>query len=124
MNMGAILIKWPGPFEQTLDTLLPRCRIWNLIEIGPAVSEEKSFEKVDKHSILAIFGKGHWLTLTFDIHRGSCSALFHITDHQFLKNAMYHLFPHSIAQGTKVDLDKNKSRSTWGHHLKKLSGTQ
>ena len=45
--MAAILDMWPGSFEQTCNLLLPECCIWNLIGIGPAVLEEKSFEKVD-----------------------------------------------------------------------------
>ena len=81
MVMEAILVLWPGPFEQTLDPLLPRCCIWNLIKIGPVVSEEKSFENVDKHSILVTLGQGQWMTLTFDIHRGSCSTYFNIKDY-------------------------------------------
>ena len=47
MGVAAILVMRPGPFEQIFNLLLPGCYIWNLIEIGPAVSEEKSFEKVD-----------------------------------------------------------------------------
>ena len=38
---------WPGPFEQILNLPLPGCCIWNWTEIGPGVSEEKPFEKVD-----------------------------------------------------------------------------
>ena len=49
---------------------LPGGCIWNLIEIGPAVSE-KSFEYVNKHSILVTFGQDHWLTLAFGIHKGA-----------------------------------------------------
>ena len=47
MGMVAILAKRPKPFEQIFNISLPGCCIWNLIEIGPAVSEEKLFEKVD-----------------------------------------------------------------------------
>ena len=47
MGMAAILAMWPGPFEQILNPPLQGCSIWNLIEIGPGVSEKKSYEKVD-----------------------------------------------------------------------------
>ena len=47
MGIVAILAKRPRPFEQISNLILPGCCIWNLIEIGPAVSEEKSFEKVN-----------------------------------------------------------------------------
>ena len=47
MGMAAILVMWPGPFEQILVPLIPGGYIWNLVTIGPVVSEEKSFEIVD-----------------------------------------------------------------------------
>ena len=47
MGMAAILVMWPGRNIQTFFTPLSRGCIWNLIEIGPIVSEEKSFENVD-----------------------------------------------------------------------------
>ena len=47
MGMAAILVMWPGPFEQLFVPLTPGGFIWNLVTIGPVVSEEKSFEIVD-----------------------------------------------------------------------------
>ena len=47
MGMAAILAMIPIPFEQILNLLLPGCCLWNLIEIGPGILEEKSIEKVD-----------------------------------------------------------------------------
>ena len=47
LGMAAILVKWPGPFEQLFVPLAPGGYIVNLITIGPVVSEEKSFEIVD-----------------------------------------------------------------------------
>ena len=47
MGMAAMLVMWPRPFEQLF---FPKGRggcIWNLVAIGPVVSEEKSFEIVD-----------------------------------------------------------------------------
>ena len=92
-------------FEQTLHPLLPRCCIWNLIEIGP-VDSEKSFENVDKHSILVTLGQGHRMTLTFGIHRGTCSAYFHTRVPLFWKHAMYHLFPIQYPKGPNLTLTK------------------
>ena len=45
MGMAAMLVMWPRLFEQLF---FPKggC-IWNLVAIGPVVSEEKSFEIVD-----------------------------------------------------------------------------
>ena len=43
MGVAAILVMWPGPFEQTF---LP-ASIWNLSSIGPVVSGEKMYENVD-----------------------------------------------------------------------------
>ena len=47
MGMAAMLVMWPGPFEQLFVPKSPRGYIWNLVTIGPVVSEEKSFEIVD-----------------------------------------------------------------------------
>ena len=47
MGMAAILVMWPGPFEQTFVPPSQGGSIWNFASIGPAVSEEKMFENVD-----------------------------------------------------------------------------
>ena len=45
--VAAILVMWPGPFEQTLIPVSYGVFIFNLNLIGPVVSEEKMFENVD-----------------------------------------------------------------------------
>ena len=45
MGMTAIMVMWPGPFEQTLILPSHGGSIWNLTLIGQAVSEEKMFER-------------------------------------------------------------------------------
>ena len=47
MGMVAMLVMWPKPFEQLFFPKGPGGCIWNLVPIGPVVSEEKSFEIVD-----------------------------------------------------------------------------
>ena len=47
MGMVAMLVMWPRPFEQLFFPKGPRGCIWNLVAIGPVVSEEKSFEIMD-----------------------------------------------------------------------------
>ena len=47
MGMAAIWVMWPTPFEQFFFPKRPGGSIWNLVTIGPVVSEEKSFEIVD-----------------------------------------------------------------------------
>ena len=47
MGMAAIMVMWPGPFEQFFVPPVPGGYIWNLVTIGSVVSEEKSFEIVD-----------------------------------------------------------------------------
>ena len=47
MGMAAILVMWPGPFEQTSVPPFQGGSTWNLASIGPVVSEEKMFENVD-----------------------------------------------------------------------------
>ena len=44
MGMAAIIVMWPGPFEQFFVPPTHWGYIWNLVTIGPTVSEEKSFE--------------------------------------------------------------------------------
>ena len=45
MAMAAILVMWPGPFEQTFVPSSHRSSTWNLTLIGPVVSEEKMFKE-------------------------------------------------------------------------------
>ena len=47
MGVAAMLVMWPGPFEQFFLPPSSGGHIWNLGTIGPAVSEEKLFEIVD-----------------------------------------------------------------------------
>ena len=47
MGMAAILVMWPRLFEQLFVPKVPGGCIWNLVKIGPVVSEDKSFELVD-----------------------------------------------------------------------------
>ena len=44
MGMAAILVMWPGPFEQTFVLPSYGDSIWNLASISPVVSEEKMFK--------------------------------------------------------------------------------
>ena len=50
MGMAAMLVMGPGPFEQLFFPKGPGGCIWNLVAIGPVVSEEKSFEIVDRRT--------------------------------------------------------------------------
>ena len=50
MGMAAILVNWPGPFEQTFIPPSQGGSLWNLASIGSVVSEEKMFENVDIHT--------------------------------------------------------------------------
>ena len=50
MGMAAILVKWPGPFEQIFVPLSQGGSIRNLASIDPVVSEEKMFENVDTYT--------------------------------------------------------------------------
>ena len=46
MDIAAILMMWPGPFEQTLFPLFHGSSIWNLTLIDQSVSDEKIFKIV------------------------------------------------------------------------------
>ena len=45
MGMAAILVMWPGPFEQPFVPPSHGDSVWNLASIGPVVSEEKMFKE-------------------------------------------------------------------------------
>ena len=47
MGMAAILVMWPGPFEQTFVPPSQGDSIWNLASISPVVSEEKMLSVED-----------------------------------------------------------------------------
>ena len=47
IGMAAMLIMWPGLFEQLYFPKALVVYIWNLVTISLAVSEEKLFESVD-----------------------------------------------------------------------------
>ena len=51
MAMAAILVMWPGPFEQTFVPPSHRSSIWNLTLIGPVVSEEKMFKECGRRTM-------------------------------------------------------------------------
>ena len=50
MGVAAILVMWPGPFEQSFVPVSQGVSIWNLNLIGSVVSEEKMFEIVDRRT--------------------------------------------------------------------------
>ena len=50
MGMAAILVNWPGSFEQTFIPPSQGGSLWNLASIGSVVLEEKMFENVDIHT--------------------------------------------------------------------------
>ena len=47
MGMAAMLVMWPGPFEQFFFPKVPGGCMWNLVAISPVVWDEKLFEIVD-----------------------------------------------------------------------------
>ena len=50
MGMTAMLVMWPRPFEHLFFPKVPGGCIWNLVAIGPVVTEEKSFEIADRRT--------------------------------------------------------------------------
>ena len=47
MGMAAILVMWPGPFEQPFIPSSHGGFKWNVASIVPAVFKEKKFENVE-----------------------------------------------------------------------------
>ena len=52
MGTAAILVMWPGPFEQTFVSPSHRSDIWNLTLTGPVVSEEKMFKECGRQHMM------------------------------------------------------------------------
>ena len=50
MGLAAIMVMWPGPFEQTFVPSSHEGSIWNLTLIGQAVSEEKMFKECGRRT--------------------------------------------------------------------------
>ena len=71
-GMVAILVMWPGPFEQTFIPLSHWSSISNLTDlIGPVVSKEM-FENVDDNKIVTL-DQGERMILTSDACKSSCT---------------------------------------------------
>ena len=78
MGMAAILVMWPGPFEQDFVPPSQGGSIWNLASIGPVVSEEIMFENVDiqatpamstsRISILPLMSKWFFIPNIFSLY--------------------------------------------------------
>ena len=47
MGMAAILVMWPGPFEQAFLSPSQGGSTWNLASIGLVVIEEKKFKTLN-----------------------------------------------------------------------------
>ena len=47
MGIVAILVMWPGPFENTFVPLFQGGSTWNLASIGLVVIEEKKFKNIE-----------------------------------------------------------------------------
>ena len=45
MGMVAILVMWPGSFEQMFVSPSHGDSIWNLASIGPVISDQKMFKE-------------------------------------------------------------------------------
>ena len=47
MGMTAILLTWPGLFEQTFSLTTHKRTIWNLSSMGLAALQQKMFESIN-----------------------------------------------------------------------------
>ena len=47
MGMTAILVTWPGPFEQTVSLKIRTSYIWNLASMGLAAFQQTMFESIN-----------------------------------------------------------------------------
>ena len=86
MGMGAILVMWLRPFNilSFLHLIKAPNQIWLWLDQWFNKYVEKMFEnclvffeekKFEKCWIWVTLDKAQWMTLTFDIHKGSCNHL-------------------------------------------------
>ena len=65
MGIAAILVMWPGPIEQTFVSPSQGDSIWNLVSVGPVVSEEEMFKECGRQTerwTTEAFGSGELIT--------------------------------------------------------------
>ena len=84
MGLEAILVIWPGTFEQIFIPTSHGGSIWNFASNGLAFFWGK---EVWKCCIWATLVKSQWMTLTFGCHKSSCTHLF---------DYMYQLSPYRL----------------------------
>ena len=72
MGIMAILVMWPGPFEQTFIPPSQSGSTWHLASVGLLVIEKKKFKNIESSSDL---DQGQWITLTFGTLKALCTHL-------------------------------------------------
>ena len=65
MDMAAILIMWPRPFEHAFVPPSQAALTWNLASNGLVVIEEKKLKILNPRDL----DQGQWMTLTFGTHK-------------------------------------------------------
>ena len=66
MGMAAILVMWPGPFDQTFVLLSHGDSIWNLTLIGQEVSEGRCLKSVNDDGRRTDNGAYIYFNLTYE----------------------------------------------------------
>ena len=106
MGMTAILVMWPGPFEQTFIPPSHGGYKWNLASIGLAVSKDKNSKTLNQSDL-----GPRSMTLTVDIYIGSYNhlvnyiyQLWHHRLQKILKNQLFYLFPIQMHKGPNLIL--------------------
>ena len=99
MGMAAILVMWLGPFEQSFVPLSHGGSHETWLQLAKRFLRKRSL----KCWIWMILDQGQWMTLTIDIHIGSCTHLlnciYQLWCHRlqkFLKIPLFYFFPKSI----------------------------
>ena len=89
MGMAAILVMWPGPFEQTF---VPPSH--GGLKFG--FNRPSSFlgKEVLKCWIWVTLDQGQWMTLAFDIYVGLCTHLVKCIYQFWHHNPLFYLFPY------------------------------
>ena len=88
MGMAAILVKWPGSFEQAFTPPFQGDCTWNLASISLVVIEEKNFKNIESErfaiNIWAKVNEWPWPLVLLKLHvliQLTASTNFYITDY-------------------------------------------
>ena len=98
MGMTAILVMWPGPFEQTFVPPSHGGYKWNLASIGLAVSKDKNNKMLKMSDLGPRPMKDFGLLYLYRFINHLVNCFYQLRHHRLqksLKNPLFYLFPYT-----------------------------